>query len=157
VTIRPRKGIPPLASDRPFIQGLFLSSLARAFLENYRPSRARKGIARTLSRAELEEYLENLFQRGGEQALNRLREEMREIAPALSLENEYQLLHMLIGAFLGTREDKFSTPGAIARAKDFPYDRARLDLFQQLRDFLILHAPHIRRKAGKRIRKSGIL
>src|SRR5664279_5242818 len=52
VTLRPRKGPPPLESDRPFIDGLRLSSPPRAFLENMRPSRARSGTARTLSRRE---------------------------------------------------------------------------------------------------------
>src|SRR5579864_99202 len=41
VTLRPRKGSPPLESDRPFIGGLRLASPGRAFLENMRPSRAR--------------------------------------------------------------------------------------------------------------------
>ena len=40
-TLRPRRGVAPFASDRPFIAGLFLSSPARAYLENMRPSRAR--------------------------------------------------------------------------------------------------------------------
>ena len=40
-TLRPRKGAPPLASDRPFVGGLRLASPARAFLENMRWSRAR--------------------------------------------------------------------------------------------------------------------
>src|SRR3990167_5976840 len=51
IILRPRKGISPLSSDRPFIGGLFLSSQGRAFLENMKSSRARKGsISRTLSR-----------------------------------------------------------------------------------------------------------
>ena len=41
VTLRPRPGHPPLPGDRPFVGGLFLSSTARAFLENMRPSRGR--------------------------------------------------------------------------------------------------------------------
>src|SRR5438094_237161 len=44
-TLRPRKGPPPLESDRPFIGGLRIASPARAFLENMRPSRARSGVA----------------------------------------------------------------------------------------------------------------
>ena len=53
-TLRPRRGAAPVASDRPFIAGLFLSSPARAYLENMRPSRARGGLlSRTLSRRAL--------------------------------------------------------------------------------------------------------
>src|SRR3981189_2119354 len=58
ITLRPRKGRPPLESDRPFIGSLRIASPARAFLENMRPSRARRGVARTLSQREREERLE---------------------------------------------------------------------------------------------------
>lgn len=55
ITIRSRSGAPPLESDRPFIGGLFLSSTARAFLDNMVPSRKRSGdVSRTLTRVELE-------------------------------------------------------------------------------------------------------
>ena len=53
VTIRVREGAGPLAGDTPFL-GLHMASRARAYLENIPASRARKGIARRLSRAELE-------------------------------------------------------------------------------------------------------
>jgi hypothetical protein len=46
--LRPRRGHPPLESDRPFIGGLRLASPARAFLENMRPSRARRGCAHSV-------------------------------------------------------------------------------------------------------------
>ena len=39
VTLRPRKGPPPLESDRQFIGTLRIASPARAFLENMRPTR----------------------------------------------------------------------------------------------------------------------
>ena len=55
LVLRPRRGTGARSSDRPFIAGLFLSSTARAYLENVRPSRARAGLlARTLSRREIE-------------------------------------------------------------------------------------------------------
>ena len=73
--LRPRKGPPPLESDRPFIGGLRLASPARAFLENLRPSRARGGVARTLSRREIEERLDEMLRRSGEAVLQRLRDE----------------------------------------------------------------------------------
>ena len=64
--LRPRKGPPPLESDRPFVGGLYLASPARAFLENLRPSRARDGVARTLSKREIEERLDEMLRRSGE-------------------------------------------------------------------------------------------
>jgi hypothetical protein len=53
VILRPRKGLPPLNSDRAFIGSLRIASPARAFLENMRPSRARDGVARTFSKREI--------------------------------------------------------------------------------------------------------
>jgi hypothetical protein len=43
ITIRSRSGAPPSESDRPFVGGLFLSSTARAFLDNMASSRKRSG------------------------------------------------------------------------------------------------------------------
>src|SRR6202167_532272 len=66
LTLRPRKGPPPLESDRQFISGLRIASPARAFLENMRSSRAREGVARTLSKREIEERLDELLRYSGE-------------------------------------------------------------------------------------------
>ncbi len=41
VVLRPRRGPGPLASDKPWIHGLRISSQARGYLENMRASRAR--------------------------------------------------------------------------------------------------------------------
>src|SRR5215475_5063982 len=98
VTLRPRKGPPPLDSDRPFIGNLRIASPARAFLENMRPSRERKGIARTLSRREIEERLDEILRHGGERAVLRLRDDAREIACQIGLEDEFQRLDALAGA-----------------------------------------------------------
>ena len=72
-TLRPRRGVAPFASDRPFIAGLFLSSPARAYLENMRPSRARGGLlSRTLARRAIEERLDTLIRRSGEETQHEL-------------------------------------------------------------------------------------
>jgi hypothetical protein len=87
--LRPRRGKPPLPSDRPFIGGLSLSSTARAFLENMRPSRARgAALARTLPPTEIEERLDTLLRRGGEESFNKLRDEIRTIASPLGMKQE---------------------------------------------------------------------
>ena len=144
ITVKPREGVGPLEGDAPFINGLYLCSLARAYLENMRFSRSRKGTKRTLSRSEVEERLEILLQRGGEQTLNKLREEMRPLAEQLSLISEFKEIDQLIGALLGTKESPLLSQAAIARAKQAPYDATRLDLFITLRDYLASHAPNIR-------------
>lgn len=130
---RPRKGPGPLDSDRPFIGGARLASLARAYLENMRPSRARGNkLARTLSRNEIEGRLDALVRHQGEEALNRLRDEAREIAPELGLEEEFEALNELIGALLGTRESEIENPLGKARAAGKAFDPDRISLFEAL-------------------------
>ena len=132
-TLRPRRGVAPLPADLPFLGELFLCSTARAFLENMRPSRARGGlVARTLRRAEIEERLDNLIRRSGEDAVSRLRDEIRALGPTLDLDEDAAALDALIGALLGTREAELSAPSAIARHQGRPFDPDRLALFQVL-------------------------
>src|SRR5579871_4741580 len=132
VTLRPRKGLSPLETDRPFINGLRIASPARAFLENMRSSRAREGVARTLSRREIEERLDEMLRHSGEPAIQRLRDNAREVAAQLRLPEEFQRLDALIGTLLGTRKAALESPSAIARAAGMPYDPQRLELFQRL-------------------------
>jgi fido (protein-threonine AMPylation protein) len=138
LSIHPRKGPGPLPEDKPFMGGLFLSCPARAYLENMRPSRARKGaIARTVSRKEIEEKLETFLQSTGLEALQHLRDEARRISSKLGLEKEYRELDACIGSLLGTRQVAMTSPLAIARSRGEPYDAARLDLFRKLYETLI--------------------
>lgn len=141
-TLRPRRGVAPLPTDRPFISGLFLSSTARAYLENMRPSRARSGlVGRTLSRKEIEERLDTLIRRSGEEAANSLRDEIRSLSKALDMETEAADLDTLIGSLLGTREAELSAPAAIARHRGRPFDPDRMALFQSLHAALRDHPP----------------
>jgi hypothetical protein len=144
ITLRPRKGPPPLDSDHPFIGNLRVASPARAFLENMRPSRARNGIARTVSRREIEERLDEMLRRSGETALQRLRDDARKIAAPLGLPGEFEQLDALIGTLLGTRDVPLKSPVGLARAAGLPYDPARLDLFQRLFAELAGSAPETR-------------
>lgn len=142
LVLRPRRGKGPLPTDRPFIAGLFLSSTARAYLENMRASRARGGtVARTLPRRQIEERLDTLIRRSGEDAAKRLRDEVRALAPALDLTDEALALDALIGTLLDTREAQLSAPTALARRKGRPYDPDRLALFQTLHAALRNHPP----------------
>ena len=119
--LRPRRGAGPLPADRPFMDGLFLSSPARAWLENMRPSRARGGrAARTFPRRVIEERLDDLVRRSGAAAANRLRDDVRAVAPALGLEEEARALDALIGALLGARSVRLTAPTAIARQRGRP-------------------------------------
>ena len=92
-----------------------------------RRSRARGGlVARTLGRAEIEERLDTLIRRSGEEAANRLRDEIRSLAPALDLKEEASVLDAIIGALLGTRDVNLTAPPAVARLLGRPYDPDRL-------------------------------
>ena len=133
VVLRPRRGAGPVELDQPFMTGLHLSSRARAFLENMRPSRARGGrVPRTLSRREIEERLDAVTSLSGEAAVNRLREQVRIVATALDMRDEAAALDDLIGALLGTRSARLSSPAAQARAKGRPFDSGRVALFETL-------------------------
>ena len=144
VTLRPRKGPPPLESDLPFVGGLRLASQARAYLENMRPSRAREGAARTLSKREIEERLDDVLRHGGERAIQRLRDEARKISKKLKMTAEFERLNALIGTLLGSRNAPIQSPRAAARAAGAPYDPQRLDLFQRLHAELSATAPATR-------------
>lgn len=131
--IRTRKGAEPLPDDLPFIGGLRLSSTARAYLDNMAPSRRRSSeVSRTLTRAEIELRLDELIRRGGETAANKLRDEARAIAPVIERDEEFVELDKLIGALLGTREDKLATNQARARGAGAPFDPNRVALFEKL-------------------------
>lgn len=140
-TLRPRRGKGPLTSDRPFIAGLYLSSIARAYIENMRRSRSGKRLARCLGRAEVEERLDKLIRRSGAAAINRLRDEIRTIAPMLDSIDEAKSLDTLIGGLLGTRDAELTSPAAIARQQGLPYDPERLALLQTLHGALRDLAP----------------
>lgn len=145
ITIRSRSGVPPLESDRPFVGGLFLSSTARAFLDNMATSRKRSGdVSRTLTRVELESRLDDVARRNGADGLNALRDEAKRIAPLIDRDAEYAALDRLIGALLGTREDLLASERAQARGAGTPFDPDRLKLFDALHAELRATAPFSR-------------
>jgi len=145
VTIRPRKGLRALKSDRDFIGGLKLASPARAYLENLKLSRARKGsVSRTLTRLELEDHLEETLQARGEAELNKIRDQARQIAKPLGLTKELKIFDFLVGVLLGTKQIKTSSERVRARVRGEPFDTRRLELFTELRNELERTAPIIR-------------
>jgi|ERR1022692_957668 hypothetical protein len=83
-------------------------------------SRARRGVARTLPKRDVEERLEDMIRRSGEGTAQRLRDEARAIAGELHLRNEFRRLDTLIGTLLGSRETPLESPVAVARAAGLP-------------------------------------
>lgn len=135
LTLKPRSGPGPLEGDMPF-GPLHRSGEARTALDNVRPSRARSGVARTLGAAELEEWLERIARNRGEAELLRIRDEARELAPALAAEADRRRLDRLIATLLGTGDARLATAPGRARRRRQPFDAARIDLFEALRGAL---------------------
>jgi len=142
ITFKPRPGVGALESDSPFLGGCHLSSFARAYLENMHLSRARKGsVPRTLSRKEMDERLEKFLRQRGENALNSIRDEARDLAGKIGAEKEYKQLDELIGSLLGTRDAELQSDAGKARKAGTPYDPDRVEKFLNLFESLRATAP----------------
>lgn len=134
--LRPRRGMGPLPGDYDFRDGLKCTSMARAYLENMRPSRRRLTVPRTLSRAELEGRLERFVRNSGEQAFNRMRDEIRRLGAELDLVTEAEELSAIMGTLLGTRDETLTNSAAVARAAGEAVDTRRIEIFDSLHDAL---------------------
>lgn len=133
IILRFLQGHEALPGDNQISGGLYASQRARAFLENLQPSKNVSGSSKCLPKAQIEEKLEQIIRVNGEEELNNIRDRAREIAPILKMEKEYKRLNIIISALLTTHTPGIlSTPIAIARAFGFPYDPARIKLFEEL-------------------------
>ncbi|MGH8139536.1 MAG: Fic family protein [Steroidobacteraceae bacterium] len=135
VRLRIGEGPGPLDSDiriPTFGGDAFVSSQARALLENLSSSRGDPTEKRTLGTTAVEEWLDRFIGRDVGGSINRIRDTARTIAESLGLTHEFKQLDATIGALLGTRSARLSAPVAIARAARKPYDSARLELFEVL-------------------------
>jgi len=87
----------------------------------------------TLSREQLEEKMEAFLRVKGEDALNKVRDRAKEIAPLLNMERELEQLNQLITDLLGTGLSKnLVSPVARARVLGEPVDPDRIQLFESL-------------------------
>ncbi|MEX0981965.1 MAG: Fic family protein [Bacteroidales bacterium] len=133
IILRFLEGHEALPGDNQISVGLFASQRARAFLENLQPSKNISGSSKCLPRAQLEDKLEQIIRVNGEEELNNIRDRAREIASMLKMEKEYEELNKSINALLTTHTPGIlSSPIAVARAFGFPYDPARIKLFEDL-------------------------
>jgi hypothetical protein len=139
VTLRVAQGAGPIDSDiriPTFGGDAFVSSQARALLENLTASRGDPAERRTLGKEGVEAWLDRFISRDVSNGVNKLRDAARAIAEPLGLQEEFKQLDATIGALLGTRTMRLSARAAIARAAGRPYDDARITLFQALADEL---------------------
>ena len=69
-----------------------------------------------MPKRDVEERLDQMLRRSGEETVQRLRDEARGIAGELHLRTEFKRLDTLIGTLLGSRETPLESPVAVARA-----------------------------------------
>lgn len=108
----------------------YYPSNARMLLENLTVSRGR--LHKSVGPAKVEERLIAICEARGDEALVRLREEARALAPTLKLDREFMVLDGLVGGVLGTRKAPMSTAAGKAMVANIPYDANRLALFEKL-------------------------
>ena len=111
-------GIQPITLD------LQRSNPARYILENLSKSRGSIDSKKTLGREWVESELTKQIQRGGEDSIKALRDEAREIAPALGLEKEFEVFNKMASAILSTHpaEGVLQTRLGIETAQKEPFD-----------------------------------
>lgn len=128
--------------------GLYWSSRPRWLLENLGRSRADR--PRTAGKGGVEERLVDILHAGGEAVLNRVRDDARNLAPALGAEKAFDTLNAMVGALLGTyAKGSLTTKAGKLVANGTPADPERLTRFQILADHLrIVAVPDIGEVAG---------
>lgn len=131
LTVSILKGAAKQAGDMP-MQGreLYFPSEPRLLLENLTQSRG--PVKKSAGREAVEIRLLDICDSRGEEALTRLRETARALAPALGFDKEFSLLDSLVGSILGTRASQLTTVAGKARTAQTPYDHDRLALFEKL-------------------------
>jgi Fic family protein len=133
IILRFLEGHESIPGDNQISGGLYASQRARAFLENLQPSKNVSGSSKCLPISTIENKLEQIIRVNGKEELNNIRDRAREIAPRLNMEREFERLDKIISALLTTHTPKIlSSPIAVARAFGFPYDPARIKLFEDL-------------------------
>jgi Fic family protein len=126
-------GPKPIKGDNAISGELYASQKERAFLENLQPSKNISGSAKCLKISQIEGKLEQIIRVNGEDEINKVRDHAKIIATELGMEKEFEKLNKIISALLSTHSSKIlSSPIALARAFGFPYDPARMKLFEEL-------------------------
>ena len=130
------EGKPALDSDVNLGE-LYISSEWRWMLENMQTSKKRAGESKTFSIEFIENKLEKIILREGEDGINRFRDKIRKIAEQLEMNAEFEKLNSIISALLSTHDSNvLNTISAKARSAGIPFDASRVELFRILYDKL---------------------
>jgi len=138
LVVSPRKGPRPLAEDPPWAGGLRITSDARTVVDNLALSRARAGKpARTLSRAELGDWLVQKSRLRPSDWLTDLRDQAIRVAHELGAAERQAEIEDLIGSVAGTRPVRPSAgPLLRARSAGGEWDARRMQGFTELAAYL---------------------
>jgi len=102
IRIRAGRAFDGPVADSVWPEGLHMSSAARTLLDNLAPSRGRRGhVPRTLSRAELEDWLAGKAIAWGPERTERLRAQCHQLAEALPGDHHLDLLDALFDQLQG--------------------------------------------------------
>jgi len=119
----------------PIMPNLFKSNIPRALLENLTVVKGASYIGvKTIGAEGVEKYLAKELRTRGEDNLNQIRDEAKQIAEELGYQKEYKKLNQIISALLSTHADEniLSSNYAKAVAQKKPYDERRIQLFDEL-------------------------
>jgi hypothetical protein len=136
ITLNIIEGKPALDSDINLGE-LYISSEWRWVLENMQTSKKKTGESKTFPIEYIEDKLEKIILREGEDGINRFRNKAREIASQLEMNTEFERLNSMISALLSTHDSSvLRTDSAKARSAGMPFDAGRVELFRILYDRL---------------------
>ena len=116
------------------VPNLFRSNISRTLLENLTTV---KGIyigIKTIGVAGVETYLAKELRNRGEEQINRIRDEAKQISTTLGYHKEYCKLNEIISALVSTHasDNILSSNYAKAVSQKKPYDEYRIQLFDEL-------------------------
>jgi prophage maintenance system killer protein len=136
VVIHVMEGKPAIKSDV-HLDGIFVSSEWRWMLENMQISKKKGAESKNFPVEYIEDRLEKIIIREGEEGINKFRDHAREVAMQLEFEKEFARLNAIISTLLRTHHtNAFTSNAAKARATGIPYDIQRIELFEILFDKL---------------------
>lgn len=138
LTVAPRSGAPPLHDDPAWAAGLRITSDARTLVDNLALARGRAGrLARTLSRAELEDWVVRTVHRRPPEWLAALRARALELCDELGVPDRRPAVEDIVGMVAGTREARHAGGRLLAaRAAGHEYDHRRVERFDELSAYL---------------------
>lgn len=134
ITINLLKGPAACENDMPY-NGLYIAGEYRWMLENMQSSRKKDDESKVLPISIIEGKLEKMLLIGGEDKLNKYRDDLREMSEKLGMPKEFDKINKIISALLATHSSEvLSTQSAKAMSTGLPFDANRGELFEILFD-----------------------